>query len=263
MIRERAANHTLDAAARKQQSLYNAEYNRLPVTFSGFENWRLSYIRREFQALDLQPGERFLDIGVGGTGYTVLAAAQLGAQAVGSDISPVACRTARRYGEQLGVSERTDFLVSSVTELPFADGVFNKVACNAVIEHVENDDLAIDEICRVCAPGARVLICVPNTYLTMAWPLALLNLYNDHKVRHIRHYAASDLVLRFGRRGLRVVDIAYHGHVTKIVQLLLSWAIPMTRKSNSRLWWATDRLDLSFKALPNASNVSVTFEKPL
>lgn len=253
--------YTLCHATLYQQELYDREYSRLPLQFKGFENWRLSHIQRIFHALDVRPGDRFLDIGVGGTGYTVLAAAQAGARAVGVDISTVACRTACRYREQLGIGDRAMFLCCSATALPFADHSFDKIVCNAVLEHLQDDDKAIDEICRVSTFEARVLVCVPNTYLAMSYPLALLNVYNDHRVGHLRHYAASDIALRFQRRGFQVRDVTYHGHFIKVVQLLLAMLLPPVRRSTSRLWWALEHRDLTLKHDPSSVNVSVTLER--
>lgn len=251
----------LDGQARGQQRRYDAEYGRLPPQFAGWENWRLSFIKRNFQVLALQSGDRLLDIGVGGSGYTVLAAAQRGVRAIGTDISAIACRTASRYRDQLGLRGRAAFIPCSATQLPFPGGSFDKIVSNAVLEHVEDDEAAMDEIRRVSAPGARVLICVPNTYLTMAWPLALLSLVNDRHVGHLRHYAASDLAVRFGRRGFRVMDVTYHGHLVKLAQVGLAMLSPATRRRTSRLWWALERADLASKRDPSSGNVSLTLDR--
>ena len=259
--RHRGDSSLLDQAARRQQTLYDGEYGRLPTNFSGFEKWRLSFIKRNFQALDLQAGDRFLDIGVGGTGYTVLAAAEIGARAIGIDISTVACRAATSYRDQLHMEHDASFLACSATHLPFLDRSFDKIVCNAILEHVEDDGLAMDEIRRVCAPAGRVVICVPNTYLTTSWPLSILNLVNDPRVGHIRHYAASDIALRLGRRGFRVIDITYHGHLIKMPQLILSKLAPSLRRNSSRLWWALEQYDLSLRDNPSSVNVTVTLER--
>lgn len=70
-----------------QRRLYDREYAALPNVFRGFENWRNSYIKRMFSELALIQEDLVLDVGVGGTGFTVIASALAGSFSVGTDIS--------------------------------------------------------------------------------------------------------------------------------------------------------------------------------
>jgi len=245
----------------RQRQLYDREYATLPRAFHGFENWRLGYLKRMFSDLAVAPEDTVLDVGVGGTGFTVIAAGSTGSYSVGTDISEVACAKARNYASQCGVSSRAHFVACSATHLPFRPDTFTKVISNAVIEHVEDDDLALDELGRVASDCARVLICVPNSYMFMAWPLIVLNLVNDRRVGHLRHYASTDLVTRGARRGLTVIDVTFHAHAIKILQTVLAMAIPAVRNPTSRIWWLLEQKDLDAKSDPSGMNVTVTFEK--
>ena len=49
----------------------------------------------------------------------------------------------------------------SILALPFGDGQFDVVCAFDVIEHVEDDALAVSELNRVCRPGGSVLVTVP------------------------------------------------------------------------------------------------------
>lgn len=244
-----------------QKYYYNSEYLTLPIVFYGFENWRISYIKRIFAALKMADEDLLLDVGVGGTGFTVISAALRGVFSVGTDISEVACVRAREYAYQTGTSPRAHFLVSSATHLPFRDEVFSKVISNAVLEHVEDDDLALDELERVSQREGRLLICVPNSYMFMAWPLAIINLWNDRRVGHLRHYASSDLVSRGARRGLETVDVTFHAHSVKIIQTVFARLFAPVRNPTSRVWWYFEQIDLGRKSDPSGMNVSVTFRK--
>lgn len=244
-----------------QRNLYDREYATLPKRFRGFENWRLSYVRRIFSELAVVPEDQLLDVGVGGTGFTVIASALGGTFSVGTDISHVACVKARDYAMQSGASPRSHFVNSSATLLPFREASFSKIISNAVLEHLEDDDLALDELSRVASPRGRVLICVPNSYMFMALPLAILNLWNDRRVGHLRHYASTDLVSRGARRALRAIDVTFHAHVIKIVQAVIAMVIPAVRNPASRVWWHLERMDLDAKGDPSGMNVTVTFEK--
>ena len=46
--------------------------------------------------------------------------------------------------------------------LPYADGSFDTVFSNEVIEHVADDRLCLREMVRVIKPGGRIIIFCPN-----------------------------------------------------------------------------------------------------
>jgi SAM-dependent methyltransferase len=73
-----------------------------------------------------------------------------------------------RLRESLGAGYVTGDLVRhnvdrnfSVEALPFADGAFDAVICNHVLEHVNDDRKAMRELRRVLAPGGWALLQVP------------------------------------------------------------------------------------------------------
>lgn len=46
--------------------------------------------------------------------------------------------------------------------LPFADGMFDAVVCDSLLEHTLNPKGLLTEIARVLKPGGHLLLCVPN-----------------------------------------------------------------------------------------------------
>jgi len=69
-----------------QHRYFDAEFAR--YGHYRLEPWRVSYLERLRAAGLLESrGNYLLDIGVGGTGYTVIEAARVGAYAVGCDLS--------------------------------------------------------------------------------------------------------------------------------------------------------------------------------
>ena len=46
-------------------------------------------------------------------------------------------------------------------DIPVADGFFDAIFCNAVLEHVENPVQVMAEFRRVCRPGGYLYLCVP------------------------------------------------------------------------------------------------------
>lgn len=87
--------------------------------------------------------------------------------------------------------DRVDLL-----DMPYADGSFDIVFCNHVLEHVADDRLALGEIRRVLAPEGRAIIMSPiDTELSET--------FEDHTVtspaeRH-RVFGQSDHLRRYGR----------------------------------------------------------------
>jgi SAM-dependent methyltransferase len=101
-------------------------------------------------------GARVLDLGCG-LGAYVRRFADFTDQACGLDIDVDRVQQGARNGVRglvAGVSEK----------LPFADGAFDGVLLNEVIEHVDNDRDTLREALRVTRAGGRVLIFAPNRF---------------------------------------------------------------------------------------------------
>ena len=83
--------------------------------------------------------------------------------------------------ERLGIR----ILNESATELPFDDNEFDLVCCFDVIEHIEEDSLAVKEMTRVCKQGGILSVTVP----------AFMELWSTHDEvnHHFRRYKIKDL----------------------------------------------------------------------
>jgi len=120
------------------------------------------------------------------------------------DISPAALKAIAARG---GRTTR-----ASILSLPFHDGAFDLVAVLDIIEHVDDDDRALAEICRVAAPGATVLIATPlhpdrwNGFDTL--------------VGHCRRYEPADLQRKLVRHGLAIERSAAYGMQPRSSKLL-------------------------------------------
>lgn len=79
----------------------------------------------------------------------------------------------------------TPIIQGSITDLPFKDNQYDLVCAFDVIEHVENDVKAIDEMIRVCKPGGHIAITVP-AYMFLWGPHDLVN-------HHFRRYTLNQL----------------------------------------------------------------------
>jgi ubiquinone/menaquinone biosynthesis C-methylase UbiE len=96
-------------------------------------------------------GTRVLDVGTG-AGDAAGAAASRGAEVTGVDAAAAMIAIAARRHPQ------ATFVHASATELPFADGTFDAVVGNNVIQHVGDPGSAAGELERVVAAGGRVAL---------------------------------------------------------------------------------------------------------
>ena len=93
--------------------------------------------------------------------------------------------------------------------LPFPDQFFDAILSHEVLEHVQDDRLAVEEMVRVLRPGGRILLFVPNRgypfethgiywqgkYRFGNIPLVnyLPRKWRDRLAPHVRIYQANDL----------------------------------------------------------------------
>ena len=101
-----------------------------------------------------RPGERVLEVGCG-AGHVLQEFADTAR--TGLDLSTTMLERARR---RLGESVR--LLRGSAEQLPFANASYDVVLCTEVLEHTQHPEQVISELMRVAAPGARVVVSIPN-----------------------------------------------------------------------------------------------------
>ena len=163
--------------------------------FQGTRSVILDYSRDILQRTH-EPHLKILDVGCG-TGGTLMALKEFGAVAgVEMDPQAVQCCHERGLGEVTqGVAE----------DLPFPDDSFDIVFALDVIEHLDDDQLALAEFHRVLRPGGTLLVTVP------AFPF----LWSQHDValHHKRRYTAKTLLQSFSDASFQVEKWSYYNTV--------------------------------------------------
>ncbi|MEZ4902371.1 MAG: class I SAM-dependent methyltransferase [Spirosomataceae bacterium] len=93
-----------------------------------------------------------------------------------------------------------DLVQGSILELPFEDQTYDLVCALDVIEHVEDHQLAVQEMQRVCKPDGLICVTVP----------AFMFLWNQHDVvnHHMRRYNKTLLESLFQATG-KIVFSSY------------------------------------------------------
>ena len=155
-------------------------------------------------AADLPGGGAALDAGCGVGYFTrMLGRARPGAWSWhGFDCDPIAM-------ESLSGLTAGRFTVGDITAIDYADGFFDLVLCLSVLEHIAEDQVALDELIRVTKPGGQLIISVPCLD-GWAGRTRLRNFGHQDPASpeyHVRPgYAAADLIADLTRRGLTMVD---------------------------------------------------------
>ena len=116
-----------------RRMMYSCAYFRSPADdLDVAQEAKLEHICRK---LNLQPGERLLDIGCGWGGLVEFAASRFGVEAVGITLSQRQADLARQRIAASGLGERCHIRVDDYRALP-ADLRFDKVVSVGMVEHV-------------------------------------------------------------------------------------------------------------------------------
>ena len=107
----------------------------------------------------LAPGERVLDVGSGAGTDSLVAAQMVGADGsvTGIDMTPEMLAKAQAAAHEAGATN-VAFLEADAERLPFADGSFDVVISNGVIDLIPDKDAVFSELYRVLVPGGRIQV---------------------------------------------------------------------------------------------------------
>lgn len=168
-----------------------------------------------------KPGDRLLEVGCG-TGHWSGFFSSLGYEVAGVDISQSMIRNARKKD-----LEKTSFIVSNASSLPFEKASFNIVTAMATLEFISNTGSAVAEMLRCTKSDGSVIIGTLNK-------LAPINL--DRIVKNKEPYASAHLfspdelrhfLASFGAVRIRVsVNEAKHRQVQPLREIWDKFTLP-------------------------------------
>jgi ubiquinone/menaquinone biosynthesis C-methylase UbiE len=121
---------------------------------------RTSNVRRSrwaVELLDLQPGERLLEVGCG-PGVAIAAASTRGNAVVGVDRSAVMIGQARRRNNGAVRSGRVELVTAPVEDLPDFDEPFDKVLAVNTVGHWDDPLDGLTALRRVMRSGGRIAV---------------------------------------------------------------------------------------------------------
>jgi SAM-dependent methyltransferase len=150
-----------------------------------------------------------------------------------------------------------EVMVGPLESMPFADGTFDSILCNAVLEHVPNAEEAIRELARVVKPNGHIIVAVPFLQPFHACPT------------DFRRYTSDGLADLGCRAGLEVVCLLPVHSIAQTIGWILweyaeekggalrrkaAWTIAYVA---TRLWNRTDPT-----VIKNANTFQAVFQRP-
>jgi SAM-dependent methyltransferase len=168
-----------------------------------------------FDRLGVGAGKSVIDVGCG-AGRHSFEAFRRGADVVAfdqdaaelNDVDTI-LQAMQEQGEA-PASATAEAVKGDALDLPYGDASFDCVVASEILEHVPQDDRAIDELVRVLKPGGRLAVTVPR-WLPEKICWILSDEYHANEGGHIRIYHADELHAKIAARGL-TFDYSHHAH---------------------------------------------------
>ncbi|AUX20852.1 hypothetical protein SOCEGT47_013280 [Sorangium cellulosum] len=116
---------------------------------------KFDWVRRE---LDIQPGERVLDVGCGWGSNLIYLAERTGGSLWGVTLSDKQRQEALRRAERAGVASRVRIDLAHIEDLDLAPGSLDAVLFVGSIVHMHNRERIHQKVAAALRPGGRLLI---------------------------------------------------------------------------------------------------------
>lgn len=162
---------------------------------------------------------------------------------IGSGISPAVTQTNRIIYTDVShtalqilkrINRKGRYVVADGTKLPFKAKIFSHAVCSEVIEHIQDDLMAITEISRVMTPTGYFIATFPHRKFYFS--------NDDRFVKHSRRYEIHEIRDLFKKGGLRVIYLQkVLGPFEKIMMGFLVYEFSIFQKFNLDLTVITSR----------------------
>lgn len=121
---------------------------------------RRNEVRLVLNEVDAKPSQKILDIGCGDGIWTNYLASDSGAEVHGVDISKHDLDLAQQRADKTGTV--VEYHHQDATQLDFESNSFDTVYSISTLEHTEDDQAILNEMCRVVKPGGKIVVSMPR-----------------------------------------------------------------------------------------------------
>lgn len=166
---------------------------------------RLALVKRAVQLMSLEPDSRILEVGCG-RGDASAYLAQQGFAVTAIDIDPIRIVTARETYEDVC------FVCADAARLPFDEGSFDLVFCEASFSSVMDKNSAAKEFFRVLKTAGKLIICdytIKAASETAAFPPSLAGACSLETHHHIFKEAGFQL-LKIEEQSTFLAALVFH-----------------------------------------------------
>ncbi len=135
----------------------------------------MSFKRRFLKLIDYLNQEnhnskmRILDVGCGEGFYLMSLCALTDHEIVGIEYDEELVSKTLHWIRTSEVKNLPQVIKGDATNLNFEDNSFDFVICSEVLEHIDDDIKAANEIYRILKPGGRAFVTVPNLNYPLIW----------------------------------------------------------------------------------------------
>lgn len=178
------------------------EASKIQPKIIGNKNFTYSYMLKIIKQF-LRKEMKVLDIGCG-VGTIDFYLAKKCRLITGVDYSCKAIKMAELNAQKLGILENLKFYQRKFPEQGIW-GKYDMVLCLEVLEHIKDDQLAVEKIKKLLCKNGVALFSVPS----LNSPLYKLGLakWHDKKAGHKRRYTAKTLIILVKSSGLKIVKV--------------------------------------------------------
>lgn len=169
-----------------------------------------------------------LDIG-SGVGTLDFYLASKGHNVTGIEISQKAVNIAKKSQEILDIKRKVKFIQGDFLKLKMGRP-FTQIVCSEVLEHLDNDKLAIAKIYKLTKPGGLVIITVPSIHASLIKLGAIKGF--DRRSGHLRRYAPETLKSRLEKANFKIIYSAKTEGILRNSLFVFRLGNPIIRVAN-------------------------------
>lgn len=159
-----------------------------------------------YRFLNISNNSVCVDVGCGGGYISYEITKHSNCKIIGIDSSKEAIDFALKNNSNPNI----EYLVASAENIPLQDESADIVLCIGVLEHIQNIDMALNEINRILKPKGRIVIVTSNCLSTMFFDRIIKQLFNKWKYGYQKNWNLKKLHNKLVVMGFTIFEITVY-----------------------------------------------------